>query len=329
MEPKRIEISYRTVVFSLGLVAGLGLLYSLRQIVVYVLVAVVLMTALSPTVDKLENLEIAGKRRLPRPVAILVIYILGLVGFSLVIASVVQPLVTQTSLLISRLPVILSDLGIPDIDERVITSQLTQLGSLPGNAVRLVSGVFSNLVGLFTILAMAFYLVLEREDLHKHLTKLLGNEDLEKRIDRVLDRMEQRMGGWVRGELFLMTIVGVMTYVGLAILGIPFAVPLALVSGLLEILPNVGPVVATIPGAILGFTVSPVHALAAVAWYFVVQQLENHLIVPQVMAKSAGVNPLVTIVAVLAGFELGGVLGAILAVPVVLMGFTVWEEVGR
>jgi predicted PurR-regulated permease PerM len=326
MKATKIEISHRTVIFTVALLVGLWMVWQLRTILVYLLVAVVMMTALSPTVDRIERWRIGG-RRLPRPMAILVLYLAMFGVLGLAIAGIVQPLVSQTSALLSNLPGLIERLGLPEIDERILATQLDLLGSIPGNAVRLIVGVFSNVLAVFTISVMGFYLILEREKLHKHLTMLLGEDEIERRVERLIDRLERRMGGWVRGELLLMAIVGVMSYVGLAVLGVPFALPLAILAGLLEVFPNVGPVVATVPAAILGFTLSPFHGTATIAWFFVVQQLENNLIVPQVMAKAAGVNPLVTIMALMAGFSLGGVLGAILAVPVVLLIFTVVEEV--
>ena len=116
-----------------------------------------------------------------------------------------------------------------------------------------------------------------------------------------------------------MTIIGVLTYLGLIALGIPYALPLAIFAGILEIVPGIGPIVSSIPAILLGFTVSPVMAAAVAALYFLIQQLENNLIVPNIMRRVAGVNPLVTMVSIAIGLKLAGVLGAILAVPIVIL----------
>jgi len=116
-----------------------------------------------------------------------------------------------------------------------------------------------------------------------------------------------------------MTIVGVLSFVGLRLLGIEFALPLAILAGLLEIIPNIGPIVSAIPAVLSGLTVSPLMGLAVAALYFLIQQIENSIIVPRVMQKVVGVNPLVTILSLAIGFKLAGVAGAILAIPVVLV----------
>jgi len=116
-----------------------------------------------------------------------------------------------------------------------------------------------------------------------------------------------------------MIIIGLLTFIGLTLLGIDYALPLAIFAGFLEIIPSFGPFISAIPAVLVGLLISPLMALAVIALYFLIQQVENNFIVPQLMAKECGLNPLVTIIALIVGFKLGGVIGAILAVPVVLL----------
>jgi predicted PurR-regulated permease PerM len=113
-----------------------------------------------------------------------------------------------------------------------------------------------------------------------------------------------------------MFIVGCLTYIGLYFLGIKYALTLALVAALLEIIPYIGPILAAIPAVILGFAQSPFLALLVILLFVVIQQLENYIIVPQVMKKTVGLNPIVIIIVMLIGAKLAGVIGIILAVPV-------------
>jgi len=113
----------------------------------------------------------------------------------------------------------------------------------------------------------------------------------------------------------LMFIIGCLTFIGLYFLGVPYVLVLALIAGLFEIIPYVGPIIAAIPAVILAFLISPFLALLVVALYVVIQQLENYVIVPQVMKKAVGLNPIVIIVVMLIGAKLAGVLGLILSVP--------------
>jgi predicted PurR-regulated permease PerM len=116
-----------------------------------------------------------------------------------------------------------------------------------------------------------------------------------------------------------MLIIGVMSYIGLRLLGIEFALPLAILAGILEIVPNIGPVLSAIPAILAGLVISPLMGLAVAALYFLVQQLENTLIVPQIMAREIGVRPLVVIISLAIGVELGGFIGVVLAIPFMLL----------
>ena len=115
-----------------------------------------------------------------------------------------------------------------------------------------------------------------------------------------------------------MTIIGILSYIGYTILGLRYAVPLAIFAGLLEAVPVIGPVVTTALAALVGFTISPLTGVLAIAVGTVIQQLENNIIVPRIMKKSVGFNPLVTILLIASGAKLGGVIGAVLALPLFL-----------
>ena len=130
----------------------------------------------------------------------------------------------------------------------------------------------------------------------------------------------------MRAIILLMVIVGLLDYIGLRLLGIEFALPLAIFAGMMELVPSIGPFIATVLAIIAGLTVSPLTALAVGALFFLVQQLENSLIVPKLMEKEIGMNPVITILALIAGIKLGGVVGAILAIPIVLLAEIIFTE---
>ncbi len=318
--PSKIEVSHRTIIFTTFFLIGLWLLFQIRQIILALFVAVVLMSALNPIVDKVQ------RKYFPRILAIILVYALILASFILIVASIIPPLITQTGILINQMPIHFQQMGILGVDLNFLVSQVPGLAEVPANILKFSLGLFSNLVGILAIFLISFYLLLERKDLQHHLIVLFG-EGQEKRAADFIDKAEKQLGGWVRGEIVLMTIIAVMTYFGLRILGIEFALPLALLAGVLEIIPNIGPVVSSVPAIIAGLAISPLMGLAVAALYFLIQQLENTLIVPKVMEKTTGVNPLVTILSLAIGFKLGGIVGAILAVPVVLLVQVVASEV--
>ena len=316
--PTRVEISHRTIVFTVIFLLFLWFLYSIRSVLLAILIASILMFALNPLVSRLE------KKRLPRPVAILLIFIILLLGVSGIVAAIVPPLVDQTKSLIDQSPAIIESLGGLKIDQRVLSDQL---GPLPKNIARIIIGTFSNLIAVFTLLVVAFYLLSERANLHRYLVFLFGSDRTEEKAEAFVNKLEHEIGSWVRGQLTLMVIIGLLTYVGLRTLGVSYALPLSIFAGLLEIIPNIGPTVSMIPAVVVALTVSPMTALATVALFFLVQQFENNIIVPKIMQRVVGVKPLVTIIALMTGAKLAGILGAILAVPGYLILRTIAEEI--
>ncbi|HUW24408.1 MAG TPA: AI-2E family transporter [Patescibacteria group bacterium] len=314
--PRKIEISYRTIVFTTIFVAFIWLLFQIRSIILALFIALILMSALNPSVKRLEQL------RFPRWLAILLTYfaILAILAFG--VGGIVPPLVEQTSSLINQLPNFFRQFQFLGIDEKMIATQLTQFSTIPANLIKFIFSLFSNLVGVLALGVITFYLLMERQNLDYYL-KLLFGEGNESKVQKVIDKIEVRLGGWVRGEIVLMTFVGILTYIGFRLIGLPYALPLAILAFLLEIIPNVGPILSTFPAVIIGLTISPFHAVAAAALGFLVQQIENTILVPRVMKQVVGINPLITIISLAIGFKLAGVGGAILAVPI----FIALEEI--
>lgn len=278
------------------------------------------MAAFKPTVDYLEG------KKFPRVLAILLIYTIFLFILSFVVSTIVPPLISQTITLIERLPGYLrSVIPFLTIDPGVVSQQIAPLSQ---NLVRLSLGIFSNVIALFTIIVITFYLLLERKNLNAYLAFLLG-ERAGNNVVMVIHKVEERLGAWVRGQLTLIFAIGILTYIGLAVLGIPYALPLAILAAMLEIVPNIGPVLSAIPAVIVAFAVSSLHPLFTIIMYIIIQQLENQVIVPIVMRRMVGLPPLVTIVAILIGAKLTGVRGAIMAVPVVVTFEAIFTEYFR
>lgn len=168
------------------------------------------------------------------------------------------------------------------------------------------------------VLVFTFYFILERGHAEKTLEEVFG-PGIGEKVAAVLRVIERKLGYWVRGELLLMTSIGVTTYVGLLLLHIDFALPLAIIAGILEIVPMIGPVISAIPAVLLALAVSPFLAVSVIALYVIIQQVESNIFVPLVMKRSVGLSPVVTILALLIGGRFGGIAGAILAVPAYLV----------
>ena len=158
------------------------------------------------------------------------------------------------------------------------------------------------------------------------LTQFFSDEKTN-RVVSIFEKVEKRMNAWFWGEAVLMVLVGLLTFLGLNLIGMKYALPLAVLAGLLEVVPNLGPVISAVPAALVGFSQSYMMGIAALALAFIVQQLENNLIVPFVMKKAVGLNPIITLIALVVGGKLAGVLGVLLAIPISLFVETVLVEI--
>jgi predicted PurR-regulated permease PerM len=186
-------------------------------------------------------------------------------------------------------------------------------------------GVIGGLAALLVVLVLAFYIVVEDDRARKYF-KNLAPVEYQPYISQLIGKMQTKMGAWLRAQIILGLIVGVAVYIGLSLLGVKYALLLALMAGLFELIPYAGPVLSLIPAVLISFVQSPIKGLFVIILYLVVQQLENNILVPKIMQKVVGLNPVVSIVAMLIGWKLGGVLGAILAIPVATMAAVLLED---
>lgn len=309
---RKIEVSHKTIIFSVLFLLFLWFLFFIKDIIFVFFASLILMAILNPMVTKLS------KVRIPRAVSILVTYIVVFGLFGLVIVSIVPPLVEQTTNFANSLPVNLRNLGFFTYLEGDVAKELvTRLGGIPAQIIKAGVSFFSNAVSVLAVLVFTFYLLQSRNKLEVQLGLFFG-EEKRKELGKLIDRLEARLGGWARAEISLMTLVGIITYLGLVLLGIPYALPLAILAGLFEIVPVLGPFLAAIPSVIIGLSISPVMGLAVVALAFLVQQLENYVFIPKIMQKSTGVSPIITLLALAIGAKLGGVFGILFSVPIVI-----------
>jgi len=318
--PRKIEISHRTIVFTILVLIFLWFLYQIKEIIFLFFISLLIMSILNPIVTKLSKFKI------PRAFSVILTYLMLIVIIGVSIVGIMPALVDQTAKFASNLPLYLENVGLPlFISDQLTKILISQVGVIPGQILKVGVTIFSNILGVFTIFVFAFYLLLAREKLDEQLVLFFG-EDKRKKIGRFIDLMEGKLGGWVRGELTLMTFVAILTLIGLTLLGIPFSLPLAILAGILEIVPNIGPVVAAIPAVLIGFGISPITGFATVALCFLIQQIENYILVPKIMEKSTGISPLFTLLALTIGFKLAGVVGMLISVPVFITGQVFFRE---
>lgn len=310
---RKVEISQKTIVFTVGFLILLWFLFFIRDILLLFFVSVLITVILNPTVKKLH------KRRIPKSASVLIVYFGAIALFILGVAGILPPVVDQTASFIANIDIYLEQIGISDfVLGNINTYFLSQLGNLPNQVVQFSVGLFSNLIEIITVLIFAFYLLVTRDKLDEQIAAFLGKDNSSK-ISNFLDRLELELGGWARAQLVLMLLIFISSYIGLTLVGAPYALPLALLAGILEVVPYIGPIIAAIPAVIIGFGVSPVMGIAIIALYFLVQQVEAYVFVPKVLEKSVGVNPVVTLLAIAIGFRMAGITGIFISVPVLIV----------
>ncbi|MBA3358696.1 MAG: AI-2E family transporter [Thermoleophilaceae bacterium] len=320
------RVVLRTVLIVVTVVITLYLIYLLRKPIGWLLVATFLAVALSGPVNFLQ-------RRMKRGLAITIVY-LGLLAVPIGIgALIVPPLVGSANDLAENAPQYARDVStfvdenkrLRDLDQDYdITTKLReQAQKLPerlGGAASTLSGVglgiVNSIFALVTILILtAFMLGGGRRWIAAGLRYL--PEKRAARIQRVLERSGSAVGNYVAGALFQATVAGVLAYIVLLILGVPFAGPLALIIFFLDLIPLVGATIgAVLVGVVTLFSNFPTATIIWVIWSIVYQQVENNVLQPQIQKRAVDINPFLVVVAVLFGGTLLGVLGALVAVPV-------------
>ena len=308
MKTRKVEISFKTIIFTVGFLIALALLWYMRSTLIIFFICFMFMEALNPAVSRLEKFKI------PRLLGIILLYILILTVISFAIAGVVPILIEQTTALVKALPGMVQNTKIFGASAIDFSSQFKILETLPANIANTVFSFLGNLVSSIVIMMITLYMLLERKNISKYTGRFFGDK-WQNKSGKILEMLETRMGSWVNAMIILMIMIGILSYLGYMIIGLKYAVPLAIIAGLLEIVPTIGPTIAIVLAGLVGLLVSPLTCLLAVIWGVVIQQLENNFIVPKLMKESIGLNPLVTIFLLIGGAQLGGVMGALLSVP--------------
>lgn len=307
------KIILRVVVILLAL----GFIWVIRDIVIVVLLSLVLASAMEPMVDYLTKFKI------PRFVSVLGTYIV-VIGFFGLLVSLLSPLVIEQAKVLSnnlpsyavelqaRYPSLTLFLGGTDlttIAQKIVTSNG---GSdlIFGRAL----GLFNGLVAVVSVLVISFYLVAADRGMKKFIGDLVPSQ-YHNTITRLIEKIQRKMGLWVLGQIILSIFIFVLTYIGLTILGVKYALFLAIIAGALEIVPYIGPFVAAVPAVFFAMIQSPPLVIGVIILYIIIQKTEGYVLVPKVMEKTVGTSPLVVLLSLLIGFKLAGVLGILLAVP--------------
>ena len=328
----------QTVATVAGVAILLAVLWAAREALMLVYVSALIAMGFSPLVKLIEQPRPnAGKRRVPRWLAILVIYAAIMAVVAFVGLLVIPPLVSQGSALWAKLPTEFNRLQTFLISHKLMTHRVTleeAVQNAPsgtgGNAVGTVLVAISSLIGgifgLITILILTFYLLIEAGAMFEYLVRFVP---LSRRGDVATAARQavSKVSAWLRAQFILAGVMGTFSAVGLGLMGVPYFYVIALVAAIGETIPIVGPVIGGIAAVAVAISVSPKLALMVGTYFLVLHQLEANILVPKIMERSVGVSPVAVLVALLIGGALWGLVGAILAIPTAALLSVILEEI--
>ncbi len=333
MENKKytLDISYEGIMRLIVVFALFLVVYFLRDILFILFISILLALIIDPAVDSIE------KKKIPRVIAAFMLFSFMFLVLGSLIYIIATPLAKELSELALRIPnylgssIFLNDKSILNTEiSGPLQSVLLEASSYFKNiASGLFSGIFNILGGFVSailILVITFYLIIEENGV-VNFVKQTVPQNLQPRSLRIIKKVQTKLGRWFVGQLALGFIVGTMSLIGLYLLGVPYSLVLAIIAGILELIPYIGPILSAIPAIIIALTVSPELAFLTLILYFLIQQFENYLIVPKVMEKSVNLHPIVIIVVVIMGQKIAGVTGAIIAVPVATIAAIIIEDI--
>jgi predicted PurR-regulated permease PerM len=305
------------IVFSLVIAAGfLVLLWMLAYQLALIVLGVAIAAALSPIISRLQRI-------MPRFLAVLLIYLVIIMIFAAVLAMIIPPLVEQGEEIGKQVPTWLEQVEnwaeqwrLIDEIPRLIEFLFEEIENIAVALVGVPVGIARAAFDIFIILIISVYSLLEGPKLGRFTRSLFPDEQADQVVD-VIEKMLQAMGGFVRTVAVNAIIIGFLTYIGLLIIGVDYPLVLGIFAGMMEVIPYLGPIIAAIPILIVALFASPTTALIAFAFLIVLQQFESYVLLPYIMRTQTKVSPLAVIMALIIGGALGGLMGILVALPLI------------
>lgn len=331
-----ISITTGTILRTIGVLLALGVVWVIKDIILLLFIAFLLAGVMYPFVRWM------AAHRVPKGVSVLLFYFLLLGFLTLSFVLLIPAVAREIGMLAGTYSQSFAWLaglrdGLQGVSDKypLVHNLQTSLGGLQqyfGQSVQGVLGylttLFGGLAGLVLVLVLSFYLIVEESAVKTLFRNLIPNS-YQELVSDLIWKVINSLGDWLRGQLILGLIIGALYFIAYAIIGVPYPILLALFGGLLEFIPYVGPFIAAVPALILAASVSPLVLLLTVIAIVVIQQLENNLIVPKIMQRTVGLNPIISILAVMIGAQTFGVVGALFAIPVATATSVVISELLR
>jgi len=318
-----INITSGTIIKTIAIFALLYFLYLISDILIIFFVSLVFSSALDPWVDQLK------KKKIPRSASVLMLYFMVFVVLGTTLYLIIPPIINEINSISNNFPTYFESMSskfslLKDYSLKygLLDNTKSSFDVVTGYLQNTASGVFFTLFNIFggifsfvLILVLTFYMVVE-ESAIKKLVWSLAPEKHQTYIMHLINRIQLKMGYWLRGQLIVALSLAIMSYIGLEILGVNYALVLALLVGFFSFIPYMGAILGSIPAIFIAFTQSPLLAVLAIVLFYIVHFIEGNFLQPKIMQKAVGLSPIVSILAILAGFKLAGLIGAVLSVPV-------------
>lgn len=323
-EKTYIDITTGVIIRILLILGIVYFFYLIRNIVALVLFSVVIASAVEPAAAWFRS------KGIPRLLGVIITYLTAFLVLAAAFSFIFPPLFHELSGLASDIPEFIKAATqpntvfsfIPELPQSLskglagaATNALAALQDLSGGFFQATTKVFGGALSVALIIVLSFYLSVQERGVENFLA-VITPQQYEDYILDLWSRSRIKIGKWMQGQILMGLLVGTLVYLGLTVLQIRFALPFALLAAIFELIPIFGPVFAAIPAIIVAFFQAPTLGLLTLALFVVIQQLENHLIYPVVVRKTVGVHPIIVILAVIIGGQLGGFFGLLLAVPV-------------
>ena len=322
VEPHRAQpVSWWWFVTALtaALILGLGsiiLIRDLARILSILILGISIANALAPVVNFLEH-----NMRIPRAAAILIVFLLLVLIFALILYITIPVLVSQVKNLFQNastwVPQVISWLAQFGFDRNTLLNSFSSMTSTVGSLlISLPSAIFNSLLDFVLVIFISLYWLILMNGMRRFFLTFFQHEDRD-RVENILQELGKAMGGYLRGAAIDGLIFGAFKYVGLLIIGVPYALTLGVIAASLEFFPTIGAIISATIASLVALSISPTLALITLGYTIVLQQAENHILVPLVMRSQTSISPLLAVLAVVSGGAIGGILGAVVGIPIV------------
>jgi predicted PurR-regulated permease PerM len=319
----RVNITTGTLLKAVAVLLLLYICYVIKDVLALLFISLIFASAIDPWVDLFQ------RHKIPRALSVIFIYFLAFVVISLTVVLLIPPIVEQYTALADNFPQYVEKINSGynwvrnfSMEHGLLEKLKSSVGSFEenfqitaGGFFSTVSGIFGGITSFFLVLVITFYMTVEEGSIKKIIWSI-APIDRQPYLMQLIDRMQRQVGYWFRGQLILMVIIGFFVWAGMLFLMPQYALVLGLIAGLTEFIPYIGPTLGAIPGIFLALTVNPFLALLVAILYIIIQQVENNILVPKIMQRAVGLNPIVSIAVMMAGLNIAGIVGGLLSIPV-------------